>query len=223
MNCVEFRQILGAAPGDLGVEAKHHAESCPGCQALLQESHSFEATLRAAFGDGVQVDIAVPPARPVFPRPGRRSFVLGGAAAVAAATTAVIFRSWPPGSLAEELVSHVTTASLAKETPLQPQAIRDALSVAGIALLNPHLNVSFASNCQIRSRTSAHLVLPSRSGPVSAFLMPAVAVEALDFFEETPWVGRLSPFETGSIAVIGLNHGACKTVERQLKLAVAFT
>jgi hypothetical protein len=223
MNCLEFEQKLGTDPERLNAEAQHHAAHCADCQRKLLESQRFEATLRGAFGDGRPhlAERKVMPPQLVLQQITRRRFALGGAAAASIAAV-VVAQRMTVSDLPDELISHISTASLGVESPLPTTVVSDVLKSARVMLNNDALEVTYANNCLVWDHITAHLVLQGKSGPMTAFLMPAVATDAVAIFERTPWTGRISPYQGGSIAVLGFNQNACAETEDRLRQAVHF-
>jgi hypothetical protein len=224
MNCLEFEQKLGTDPEHIGAEAQHHAAHCAQCQERLRESQRIEQALRHAFGTGRLTPSGDLSAMSGFARPtlNRRWFAFGGAATAASMAGFFVSRYLSGAELPDELIAHISTASLALDSPLPRTVVIDVLKSAKISLSDEELSVSYANNCLVRGWITAHLVLQTKSGPMTAFLMPAVSTEAVAIFERTPWTGRISPYQGGSIAVLGFNQKACADTEDRLRRSVLF-
>jgi Protein of unknown function (DUF3379) len=123
--------------------------------------------------------------------------------------------------LSDQVMSHMKPYTLAAITPVPAAQLRAVIGRAGVALNDDRIRVTYAANCTIEQRTAAHLVVQSRHGIVTVFLlMPRVGGDAARSFRDNGWIGRIEPFGTGSIALIALQTSALEEVSARLRVVV---
>jgi predicted dienelactone hydrolase len=203
MTCQEIGNKLLMGPGALTEAEEAHVLSCAACGRAFAEAVFFERKLKAAFDVAPEREIAFNPDRAV--NINRRRIAFGGMTALAAGIAAVaIGTQMPFAELPSEVMIHLKPYTLASLDQVADERLRGVLENAGARLVAAPEAITYASNCAIRRRTAAHLVLRQEGLPVSVFLMPQVEVDAVEEFFDGPWSGRIEPFGNGGVALIAL-------------------
>ena len=109
-------------------------------------------------------------------------------------------------SLSEEILAHLDHEPYALR--VTDKAVSDdrltRIVPSNLATLDHSAGlITYAQNCEIRGKTSPHLVIQGKSGPVTVILMPQVGVQSAETIEGESIHGVILPVGDGSIAIIG--------------------
>ena len=80
----------------------------------------------------------------------------------------------------------------------------------------PAQAVIYAGACQIQRHLGTHLVLQSRTGPVTVLLMPGEYVARHMAIRDPHFQGVILPVRNGSIAIVGQNAASIEPIEHEL-------
>ena len=212
MNCLEYRRLMEAAPGEAGPEAIGHARTCPACAEFGKRAGAADRTLRAAaripVPEKLEARILM---RQSFPhRSGRRKLRRAWPALAASLLVALVLglylghSAYREAGLHQELVALVKAAdyALQAEGTVDGQAVSDALGPVGLALDEQLGSVSFAGRCLVRGNLSGHLVIRESAIPVTVFLMPYEHVSRKSSFEQDGWRGVVIPAAQGTVGLV---------------------
>lgn len=232
MDCVEFREHIGADPAELGETAAAHEQGCPACAAYARRLRKSEPLIAAALRfdvAAVRRDRARPAARHRGAEP--RLWVAAASLTVAAAAIWIGLRFVPshdPALLAtavEDHWQHESESWVRTDVPVAASVLDAALS-DDVRIDLERLNVvSYARSCLVNGRWVPHLVVQGDAGPIMLLLMPRQNLE-----EEVPLDlpaqglrGLIVPLEQGSFAILGEDTESFETVRRDVTAAVEWT
>jgi len=239
VDCLDFRRTAGADPRHLGPEALAHAESCRRCSAHLREllalderilaalrvplpSSSSAATPGSRSRSRVAADLHTP-SRVGIDR--RRWFALAASIVAGVMVGTLLWVAGPRDSLARDLVEHIADEpqSLAvTDRPAEPGPLEEVLASGGIGLRPEIGTVTYARSCPFHGHVVPHLVVRTRSGPVTVMVLrderPARPVD----FSEGGYSGRIVPAGPGSIAVVGAAGTDLESITAEVLAAVVW-
>jgi hypothetical protein len=226
MTCLDVRRWILTNPRAIDRQIQLHLLNCPACGKAFTNASVLEKKLAAAFDVQPAPEFGFDPDRlptrePTFAVT-RRSAAVGGLAALAAAVAAVAIRTdilFP--TLQSQVMPHLKPYTLASFDIVATDLLRSVLRNAGARLVNDLIPVTYAANCSIKSRTAAHIVVRTDSGPISVFLMPKVEVEGVEQLRDGPWTCRIAPFGQGSIALIGIKPEGIDAADKAVRSAVS--
>lgn len=213
MNCNEARELIGADPQAVSVQG--HLSGCPACQAYLAEMLRLDAKIRRALDFDPQPlqraadrPAVSPLARGVQPVVRRRSgpggLALAASLAAGLLIAATLWVSRPSATLASEIVTHVEgePGSWTRTEPVSSAELTQVLNKSGVNLGPGMGPVVYASSCFFRGRFVPHLVVMTKSGPVTVMILTHEHVRAEKTFDEDGYAGLLVPARKGSVAIL---------------------
>lgn len=227
MDCLEFREQLGADPARLDAAVTAHEQACPACAAYARRLRKSEAVIAEALRFDVAGIRAGRP-RPAAHRPAARRWA--AAASVAAAAAAIWFGlqflpSDNPARLAAAVQNHwqhEPESWVRTDLPVAASVLEAALGGDARVALEQLSIVSYARSCLINGRWVPHLVVQGDAGPVMLLLMSREALAGqmpLDLPEEG-LRGMIVPLDEGSVAIIGNDAESFETLQRDVAAAV---
>ncbi|MGH8139384.1 MAG: DUF3379 family protein [Steroidobacteraceae bacterium] len=216
MNCNEARELIGADPDTVASQLQAHLNDCPACRAYLADMVACNAQIRHALQFDPQPLQRATADRPApipllsgMPPPIRRRARSRGLTITAslAAGLLVAFTLWlsrPSETLASEIVTHVEGEpdSWAYTEPIPTAQLAGVLNKSGVQLGPGMGSVVYASSCFFRGRFVPHLVVTTKSGPVTVMILTHEHVRARKTFNEDGYAGLLVPARNGSIAIL---------------------
>lgn len=216
-SCDAARLQIGAAPHESPAALGEHLAACEPCRQFQRETLAIERRvgrlLASAPHDGgaAAAPVArvvplsrVPAAVPAAPRSSTaRRFALAASVVAAVGLGVVLWASRPQGALASEVVAHMSA---------EPDSwlARDAVPASAVAFVTRKSGVSLASgptvtyahSCFFRGRWVPHLVVQTRTGPVTVLVLPGERVQRQTALDEAGYVGVLEPASGGVLAVL---------------------
>lgn len=223
MNCLEFRRESQAQPLRLVAEAQAHADECAACRAFLERQRSLDAdlyeALRVPAPDGLADRILV--AHGI-----RRRRAPWRWAVAATLVLAAGIATWAPpayygNALADEAIEHVME---------EPQSFRIVLRHAddylpsefaaqGVRLARTLGDVTYAVLCPMSNGKARHVVVATREGPVTLFLLPSDGTQRRRTLVEGHGMTAIAlPAARGSIAIVAPSRAQALAVEQALIL-----
>lgn len=228
MNCLEFRNAVGAEPGLDTPDIAAHRDVCPACAAFQQRMRGLDRLV----GRALQVDFPSPrsatrpSAAAASSGPGRRGWLaLAASMLLGVAIGAGLWLSYPRDSIAAEAMGHIRhePQALVDTQPVPPQEVSNMLLAFGLRLKSDADPVSYSSRCYWQGHWVPHLVVRTAGGPVTVFVLPHRHVEAEERFESDGYSGVVLPAPAGSIAVIGRDVPGLPLVAQQVFQAIDWT
>jgi len=201
VTCEDARLLIGGDPEKLTRELEEHLRGCAGCSELRAGMLRLDATLRRAFEEPPDMQVAAarraPPVR-------WRQWALAASVVVAMLAVAGVWLLRPSDTLASEVVAHVKgePQSWLATHNVSAAAIDHALKTSGIGLDVDSDKIVYAQSCWFRGHYVPHLVLQTEHGPATVLLLRHEHVKARDDFHESGMSGVIVPAGDGSIAVL---------------------
>jgi hypothetical protein len=232
MNHNEARLVIGAEPDSPpSPELAAHLASCAECAQFRREMVTLDANIRRALESGPVGAAAAPVASvtPIndarTPRKQKPTNVWSGwalAASVAVASVLVIWALRPSDTLAHDIVTHVEyeSDSWSSKQPVSPDAVKNILAKAGVALDMSSDKVMYARTCQFRGHLVPHLVVHTPRGPVTVLVLPDEKVTGKTSFHEDGMTGVITPAPHGSIAVLALGTESVAAAAEEVQRSV---
>jgi len=232
MNCDAARELIGADPQASSPELDAHLSTCAACKAYRQEMQAFDARLRRALAfdprplqQVVQSDAAVRTSQPAAPASRRRrsrglAWVTSLAAGLLIASG--LWLSRPSQTLASEIVTHVEGEpnSWFSTDLVSSAQLAAVLNKAGVKL-GPGLGpVVYANSCWFRGHFVPHLVVTTRSGPVTIMILMHERVRNEQTFREDGLNGLLVPASNGAVAILSRTPMALEPPAREVLRAL---
>jgi hypothetical protein len=245
MDCKEFERRVWAEPDCTGARFISHWRACLKCAGLRARVQAFDREVR----DGLVVDPpaglaqrirhrrALQSARPagtlwqrlrewLFGRPGW----LGAYAALATVLLVVgVLRGGPPPGQAEDqplaqlVAEHAIDRAYAARVNMAVSRddIASIFSVFGARLVDDLEGVTFANGCVMEHGIKgAHLVLDTPQGRVTVLVIPHRPSSGTQPLRVAGQTGRIMPYGSGSLAVLGASEAALDPVVQRLRHAV---
>ena len=232
MDCLEFREQIGADPARLDEAASAHEQACPACAAYARRLRRSEPVIAEALRFDV-AGVRAGRLRPAAHRSGAGARGWAAAASIAVAAAAIwiglqFLPSDDPVRLAaavEDHWQHEPESWLRTDLPVAASVLEAALSGDARVDLERLSVVSYARSCLINGRWVPHLVVQGDAGPVMLLLMSREALAGempLDLPEEG-LRGMIVPLDEGSVAILGDDEESFETLRRDVAAAVEWT
>ncbi len=232
MECLEFRKLVGADPGNPSLEARAHRDVCASCASYLSEMQALDRTILKALQVPVEVGprpivegVSQPAARrPVTPR--TRWYALAASVIGGVLVGTLLFTSGPRASIARSAVEHLDHEPHALVVTQEPENARQlsrVLNRAGISLRPEVGTVSYAKTCWFRGSRVPHFVVQSDGGPVTVLVLRNETVPLPVDFTELGHAGTIVPSGPGSIAIIGDAETNLEQITQRIKDAVIWS
>jgi hypothetical protein len=247
MNCQEFEQRVWAEPKCAAPEFTAHREACPDCGRLAAEVLVFESEIDAGLAveppRGLArrirrrraaqfADDRLTPLQRLqewlFGNPGW----VGGYAAVATVLLVVgVLRGGLTGSdvdvmaLEQLATEHFVEERFATKVSMEVPRADLALMFAefGARLDGEIKGVTFANGCVMeKGIKGAHLVLDTPRGKVTVLVIPHRAVDSDRSMQVEGLPGRLTPYNNGTLALIGPDDKSMGMAEERMRNAVTW-
>jgi hypothetical protein len=229
MNCEQVRLLIAGDPHTHYADVEEHLVHCSECSKLHDATVAFEALLMRALYLPAFPEIpgrsatrrggalaAFPAANSsktepaTFKRPRRWGVGIGLAAALV--TGFLLWLAQPPATWAAEVMQHVAHEpdSWSQTAPLPAAVVHSTLRMIGIAGNARLLTVVYARNCDFLEHKIAHLVVLTRSGPVTVFIDPSRRWRATGTFRFGDMHEILMPLHGASLAILSQNETALR-------------
>lgn len=207
MNCLEFRQKIGAEPGSRDPELLRHRMECRACAEFMATQQQLDAALEKALRVPVPEELQ---ARILWRAANDRSAWRrwAGVAATVLLGVGLGFGLWTTTDnkvLASEVIAHVQHEPqllLAPQRRAEARQVSNVMSRGGVRISLPLQDVSHAGLCPFRGRLVPHLVMEVEGEPVSVLLLPHEPMAAVQEINEEGFKGVLVPVEGGSMAIV---------------------
>jgi Protein of unknown function (DUF3379) len=202
-----YRSAIMADPHDPDPDLRAHRDSCAECRAFTEQLLRFEARLERALLVEIPVKAVLPFARKIAPAPGsRRWLALAASVVLALAIAGGVWLTLPQRSLAADVVAHMAgepDAWASTDVPVPNADLNTVLQASKLHLKPDAGIVSYASSCEFRGHKVPHLVVQTRSGPVTVMVLVHEPVRNQKQFDEQGYRGTIVPVPGhGSIAVL---------------------
>lgn len=228
MNCLEFRRAVGAEPlsNDPVIEA--HAAGCATCARHRDELRAMDALLARAM----RIDATPASARPVSPGPQassrgspplpRRWLAMAASLVAGVLVATTLWLSYPEPSLAREVIGHAAhePGSWTAQDAVPEERLEEVLGRSGVGLRAAAGTVTYARRCFFEGHWVPHLVVQTREGPVTVFLLGHREVDRPARVEGEGFAGVVLRAPRGSIAVVGRDLQDLDAIARQVFDAV---
>jgi hypothetical protein len=214
MKCDEARELIGADPQTADPQLLAHLDGCAECQAYRDQMLAANAKIRRALeldlpamkADRPNVIAFARKTEPSAVKTSNPRRVVAIAASLAAGLLAAfaLWLSRPSESLAAEVVAHVEGEPNSWDAtgPVPTAELEAVLRKSGVKMGTAMGTVVYASSCWFRGRFVPHLVVSTRSGPVTVIILKNEKVHATEPFNEDGYSGMLVPARTGSVAIL---------------------
>lgn len=231
MNCLEFRKVVASESTGDATEVAAHARDCPLCAKysadMLSLNLQLERALRVPAPERLPSEYIGDPQQTSSPKPAaaQRKWYALAASLVAALGIAIGWRALvSPDSLSSAVVAHVyhepNLLVLPEDTRVDRSQFAKVLRSSHVSLNDDIGEVAHAGLCLFRGNLVAHLVVTTGSGAVTVLLLPDEHLGEATPINEEGFVGTIVPAGKGSIAVIGQDADAAKSVENRIVHAV---
>ena len=232
MECLEFRQSVGADPGNPSLEAQAHRDLCAGCASYLSEMQALDRTILKALQVPVAAEqgpipgsVPQPAARrPATPR--TRWYALAASVIGGVLIGTLLFTSGPKASIARSTVEHLEHephALIVTQESENPRQLSKVLNRGGISLRPEVGTVSYAKTCWFRGSRVPHFVVQSDGGPVTVLVLRNETVPSPVNFSEQGHAGTIVPSGPGSIAIIGGAETSLEQISQRISDAVIWS
>lgn len=225
MNCLEFRQIVGADPERRDAELAQHRLVCRGCMEFASAQENLSGHLRRALHTPVPDELAArvlwrqANAKPGWSRPLSLAAVLLASIGLGFMTYATL----RPVSLSQDVIAHIRHEPellLPASAMAAPQRVNAVLNRGGYGLSRDMDNVTHAGLCPFRGRLVPHLVMNVEGEAVSVLLLPHERVRDVQDIHEDGFDGVIVPAARGSIVIVAPREDLLVPVQQQLEQAV---
>jgi hypothetical protein len=202
-----YRSAIMADPHDPDPDLRAHRDSCAECRAFTEQLLRFEARLERALLVEIPVKAVLPFARKIAPAPGSpRWLALAASVVLALAIAGGVWLTLPQRSLAADVVAPMAgepDAWASTDVPVPNADLNTVLQASKLHLKPDAGIVSYASSCEFRGHKVPHLVVQTRSGPVTVMVLVHEPVRSQKQFDEQGYRGTIVPVPGhGSIAVL---------------------
>lgn len=222
MDCLEFRQIVGADPARREAALAEHRLACPACRefAASQERLSLRigSALRMPVPGELEARILW---RQANARPRRiRNFSIAATLLLSLGIGFFTYMTLGPAALGKDVIAHIhhepelllPTSALA-----EPQRVNAVLNRGGYRVSGELGHVSHAGLCPFRGRLVPHLVMNVDGEPVSVLLLPHETVSRAQGIHEDGFDGIILPSGDGSIAIVAPREDLILPVRHELE------
>jgi len=221
MNCEAARLLIGGDPHTHYAEVAEHIGHCEECAEFRNATLAFATVLTRAlsFAPVSPVAASRATARRAFKQPRRWGVGIGLAAALI--TGFLLWLAQPPETLAAQVMNHVANepGSWSQTVPIPAAEVRAALRAIGSARESVPFQVVYARNCDFRRHKVAHLVILTRSGPVTVFIDPLHRPHAIRTLRSGTVRGLIMPLDGMSVAVLSESESALREAASGIEFA----
>lgn len=198
-----------AEPRDADPQLREHRAGCHDCTLFTERLLRFESSLDRALHVAVPADNVLPLRPQAAPalRLSNRSGWLAMAASVLMAVVVggFLWVAGPGPSLAADVVTHMGGEPDAWRTqaPVRDSELEGVLRDTHLRLSGGAGTVSYAASCAFRGHHVPHLVIQTKSGPVTVMVLVHENVSKPVPFDEQGYRGVIVPAAGhGSLAVL---------------------
>jgi hypothetical protein len=207
MDHDRYRSQLLADPRNPDAEMREHRQTCPDCARFSERLLKFEGRLERA------VRIEVPSGGNLVPfaalRPAKRGplrwMAMAAGVLLCAIVAGAVWLALPERSLAAAVVAHMAgePAAWRTVTAVPDPKLETVLHESKLRLTTQTGTVTYASSCFFRGHNVPHLVVQSKSGPVTVMVLVHESVNHARQFDEQGYRGTIVPVPGhGSLAVL---------------------
>jgi Protein of unknown function (DUF3379) len=221
MDHDRYRMQLLADPRNPDAEMREHRDTCPDCARFSERLLSFEGRLERAL----RIEIAsrenfvplaaLPPAK----RGRLRWMAMAAGVLLCSIVAGAVWLALPERSLAAAVVAHMAGEPDAWRTvaAVPDPELEAVLRESKLRLTGQTGTVTYASSCFFRGHNVPHLVVQSKSGPVTVMVLVHESVKHAKQFDEQGYRGAIVPVPGhGSLAVLMRDPGTDKQEVEQI-------
>jgi Protein of unknown function (DUF3379) len=208
MDHTRYRSAIMADPHDPDPDLRAHRESCAECRVFTEQLLRFEARLERALLVEIPIKSGVLP----FARKGaaaqgaRRWMAMAASLLLALVIAGGVWLTLPQRGLAAAVVAHMAgepDAWRRTDVPVSNADLNAVLEDSHLRLKAGAGVVSYASSCEFRGHEVPHLVVQTRSGPVTVMVLVHESVRNPRHFDSQGYRGTIVPVPGhGSLAVL---------------------
>ncbi|MCG8435819.1 MAG: DUF3379 domain-containing protein [Gammaproteobacteria bacterium] len=221
INCLEFRQIIGAEPGSRDKDVLRHRLECRACGEYARKLEAMDTNLQQALKVQVPEDLQSRiMLRTALRRENRMKWYAAAASVVLVVgmVIGVSLNALHSPQLGKDVIAHI---HLEAEKLLLDQRISNGrldmvLQRVGVRARQEVGEVTYAGLCPFRGKLVAHLIMQGETGPITLMLLPNEQVNAPTPIDEEGFHGVLLPWEGGSIAVVGMHDEPLEAVQARM-------
>jgi len=229
MNCLDVRRLLLAEPKSQDPDLHQHVQQCTDCTRFAKDLIAFESDLNQASKVAIPEGLA---SRILLRQ--RMSSVQNRRKRIGMAMAAVLLLGFTiilaglfnngvlsPGqkNLDQIVLLHVNSElhHLNDRQDLSLKQVNTVLKEHGSKLnALPGRMINYAGACQIRKNNGVHMVVNTRSGPITVLFMPGEFVRERSQFQDKRFQGVILPTKQGSMAIVGEDLQQIEQLEREL-------
>ena len=227
IDCLEFRQRIGADPQDPAPDVQEHRQRCLGCADYANMQRALDRRLEAALRIPVPEDLR---ARVIFNQsgrwqrpPARRWLPIAAGLLLAAGIGFMLLNVGDARRLPSAVIAHIEhepSLLLPTERLAEPVRVSAVLHEGQVQLVQPMENVIHAGLCPFRGRQVPHLVLRIDGEPVSVLLIADEQTGEVEEIHEDGYHGVIVPRRGGSLAIVAARPELVQPAREQLEAAV---
>jgi hypothetical protein len=212
MDHDRYRSQLLAAPRNPDPEMLEHRDSCPDCARFTERLLEFEGRLERALRVEIpsrENVVSLATAR-LAKRGPLRWVAMAAGVLLGAIVAGAVWLALPERSLAAAVVAHMAGEPGAWRTiaAVPDPQLETVLRESKLRLTAQTGTVTYASTCFFRGHHVPHLVVQSKSGPVTVMVLVHESVNHAKRFDEHGYRGTIVPVPGhGSLAVLMRDAG----------------
>lgn len=228
MNCAEFKQCLLIDPYHLDQGCQKHLQSCTHCQQHYDQFIAFEQSLKAGLQEQTDPDDALHNRLNQHfltsrNQRRRKRMLISMAAGLFFLVVGVVFvqHGLHQQRLPSFVLAHIDHEfeQLKNKMVLSQTELGHYFSSYDSDYLSALKTVTYIEECWMRTGYGLHLIFQGEQGPVTFLLMPNEPVDqAMEVVSES-FQGRVYPFGSGSMAIVGYPGESVERVAEMLRMA----
>jgi hypothetical protein len=220
--------FIGGDPATVSAELDEHLQSCPICQEFRELILTLETRLRKALNLELRTptlgirrasgSVREPKSIPNSPTGFvQRALKWCPSPRLIAAMWAglVVWIDRTPETLAADIIDHIGHEAewRTQKRTVSPSTVNPILRERGLVLKPSPLSTSiiYARCCNFHGQRVAHLVVCTKSGPVTVILLAHNRVFITESFELEGYQGMIVPIQGGTVAAIGYSERALES------------
>jgi hypothetical protein len=212
MDHDRYRSQLLADPRNPDPEMREHRDTCPDCSLFTERLLKFEGRLERALR------VEIPSRENIVPlaaaQPAKRGplrwMAMAAGVLLGAIVAGAVWLALPEQSLAAAVVAHMAGEPDAWRTvaAVPDPKLETVLRESKLHLTPQTGTVTYASTCLFRGHHVPHLVVQSKSGPVTVMVLVNESLKHAEQFDEQGYRGTIVPVPGhGSLAVLMRDPG----------------
>jgi Protein of unknown function (DUF3379) len=208
-----YRSQLLADPRNPDAQMREHRETCPECARFSERLLSFEGRLERALRIEIpsRENVVLLAASRTPKRGPLRWMAMAAGVLIGAIVAGAVWLALPERSLAAAVVAHMAGEPDAWRSvaAVPDPELETVLRESKLRLTAQTGTVTYASSCFFRGHHVPHLVVQTKSGPVTVMVLVHESVHHARQFDEQGYSGTIVPVPGhGSLAVLMRDPGA---------------